>query len=238
MTATASLRSGAEGPGPAGAPGAGSAVDRAALRLRELIACGRFVGGQPLIEVELGRQLAVARSTVRECIRRLETQGLLVARPRGLQLRLLARGDVDDLFDLRELLEGHAAGRAAARFADAPRKDRLAVAEELRYWRSSGAAEVGSFSDRNRRFHDLVVELAGNVHMPRMLDQTLLVLFASQFRAWLPPGSISRAAAQHTLILEAIERHDGRAAELAMRRHIRDARRSIARLPDDAFGER
>jgi DNA-binding GntR family transcriptional regulator len=109
-------------------------------------------------------------------------------------------------------------------------------ADELRYWQSAAAGDVGSFSDRNRALHDFVVELAGNVHMPRMLDQTLLVLFASQFRAWLPPGSTLRAAEQHVEILEAIARVDARGAEAAMKRHIRDARRAMARLPDDAFG--
>lgn len=217
--------------------GKSSAVDRASQRLRELIARGRFVGGQRLIEAELGHRLGVARSTVRECIRRLETQGLLVARQRGLQLRLLGRSDVDDLFALREILEGHAANRAAARFGDVPRALRTAFTAELRYWRSGAAGDAGAFSERNRQFHDLVVEMAGNVHMPRMLDQTLLVLFASQFRAWLPPGSMARAAKQHVLILESIGQQDPRAAEAAMLRHIRDARQSMTKLPDDAFGD-
>ena len=218
------------------ADGEGSAVDRASRRLRELIARGRFVGGQPLIESDLGQQLQVARSTVRECIRRLETQGLLVARNRGLQLRMLTRGDVDDLFALREILEGHAASRAALRFGAATRPRRQALADELRYWRSAAAGDAGGFSDRNRALHDFVVELAGNVHMPRMLDQTLLVLFASQFRAWLPPGSTLRAAKQHAEILQAIEKEDPRGAESAMKRHVREARQAIAKLPDDAFG--
>lgn len=229
MTRSAALRTRADG--------GGSAVDRASQRLRELIARGRFVGGQQLVEAELGRQLGVARSTVRECIRRLETQGLLVARQRGLQLRLLSRSDVDDLFSLRELLEGHAADKAASRVGDLPRAQRQTLAAELRHWRSNAAGDAGAFSDRNRQFHDLVVELAGNVHMPRMLDQTLLVLFASQFRPWLPPSSMARAGKQHVQILEAIDRQNPRGAEAAMRRHIRDARRSMAKLPDDAFGD-
>ncbi|HUP05781.1 MAG TPA: GntR family transcriptional regulator [Caldimonas sp.] len=213
-----------------------SAVDRASERLRELIARGRLVGGQPLIESELGQQLEVARPTLRECIRRLETQGLLVSRKRGLQLRLLTRSDVEDLFSLRMILEVYAAGRAAARMGEAPSAARAALLAELRYWRSKAAGDAGAFSERNRRFHDLVVELAGNVHLPRMLDQTLMLLFASQFRSFLPPSSVARAASQHVEILEAIERQDPKAAEVAMRRHVTDARRALRSLPEDAFG--
>ena len=216
--------------------GASSAVDRATLRLRELITQGRFVGGQPLIEANLVGQLGVARSTVRECIRQLETQGLLVARARGLQLRRLDRRDVEDLFALRELLEVYAAGRAAKRFASVPSAARQAITRELRYWRSSAAGDVGAFSDRNRQLHDLIVELAGNVHLPRMLDHTLLVLFSSQFRPWLPARTIRPAIDDHVRVLESIEREDARAAEAAMRRHIQAARQALEKLPDDAFG--
>lgn len=216
--------------------GAGSAVDRATLRLRELILQGRFVGGQPFIEADLVGQLGVARSTVRECIRQLETQGLLVARARGLQLRRLDRRDVEDLFALRELLEVYAAGRAAARFASVPAASRQAIRRELRYWRSGAAADVGAFSDRNRELHDRIVALAGNVHLPRMLDHTLLVLFTSQFRPWLPASTIRPAIDDHVRVLEAIEHEDVRAAETAMRRHLQAARQALEKLPDDAFG--
>ncbi len=217
------------------AEGEGSAVDRATQRLRVLIMQGRFVGGQPLIEADLVRQLAVARSTVRECIRQLETQGLLVARARGLQLRRLSRGDVDDLFALRELLEVYAAGRAAKRFPLVSRAERQAIARELRYWRSSAADDIGAFSDRNRELHDRIVALAGNVHLPRMLDHTLLVLFTSQFRPWLSARTLRPAIDDHVRVLEAIGREDARAAGAAMRRHIQEARRVLGKLPDDAF---
>jgi DNA-binding GntR family transcriptional regulator len=69
-----------------------------------------------------------------------------------------------------------------------------------------------------------------------MLDRTLLVLFSSQFRPWLPAGTIRPAIDDHVRVIEAIEREDARAAEVAMRRHILDARQAVEKLPDDAFG--
>lgn len=214
----------------------GSAVDRTTARLEQMVAQGRLVGGQALIESDLCTQFEVARGTLRECLRRLENRGLVVARARGLQIRWLSRKDVADLFELRELLEGAAAARAARSFADAPQALQERLHEEMRFWQINVDSNVtGSFSERNRQFHDFIVALCGNVHLPRMLDQTLLLLFASQFRAWMPAQSYSRASIEHLEILQAVESGDAVGAEQAMRSHIRNSAIMNGQLPDDAF---
>jgi DNA-binding GntR family transcriptional regulator len=212
--------------------GSGSVVDRACARLHRLLVQGRLVGGQPLIETDLAAQLAVSRGTVREALRRLESEGLLVGRARGLQVRRLSRRDVTDLYALREHLEGWAA-RLAAQTGSI---EAARLAQERTVW--SGAESrfgLAAFGEQNRRFHDLMVEAAGNAHLPRVLDQTLLVLFAAQFRGWVTPGSVAAAAEDHLLVLDAVAAQRGAAAERAMRRHIVRSGRAITRLPEEAF---
>ena len=212
-----------------------SALERTAGRLRRLVVQGQLGGGQPLIEVDLALRLGASRSTVREALRRLESEGIVVARRRGLQVRRLSRGDVGDLYDTREVLEGLAARRAAEQAASAPKGD-ARFASERKLW-VGGRSEfaIAAFSEQNRRLHDLIVEASGNAHLPRMLDQTLMSLFASQFRPWLDASSIATAAAEHVAIIDAVIAGRGGDAERAMRRHVRNSARTIVALPDAAF---
>ncbi len=216
-----------------------SALDRACGRLRRLVGQGRLVAGTPLIEADLAARLAVARGTVREALRRLESEGLFVARKRGLQVRRLARTDVVDLYETREVLEGLAARRAAQRMVDSnapPPIPGARLAAERRIWTGvRGAFQLAAFSEQNRSFHDLIVAASGNAHLPRLLDQTLLALFASQFRSSLASASIHQAAAEHLLVLAAVVEGEGGRAEQAMRRHVRNSAATILALPDEAF---
>ncbi len=220
---------------------------------------GQLVAGQRLIEADLGLQLQASRSTVREALRRLESEGLVQARQRGLQVRRLSRQDVADLYELRELLEGLAARRAAVQLAGPAGGSAGASAgtstgtatgtaataqlkAQASLWkaatRSSSTGQAGgAFSEHNRAFHALVQETAGNRHLPRMLDQTLMLLFASQFRAWVAPSAVAQAAREHLLVIQALQDFDGQAAEQHMRAHVRASATTILALPPQAFGE-
>nr|WP_254896839.1 GntR family transcriptional regulator [Amycolatopsis sp. Hca4] len=91
--------------------------------LRERILTGRLRPGDRLVERELAEDLGVSRVPVREAIRSLEAEGFLVVQsPRRVVVRQLARVDVEELFDVREALEGLAAGLAASRASAAELK--------------------------------------------------------------------------------------------------------------------
>ena len=214
-----------------------SVLHGAADRLRRLVVQGQLGGGQPLIETDLAERLGASRSTVREALRRLESEGLVVARKRGLQVRRLTRGDVTDLYDVREVLEGLAARRAAERFAaGASAAERGRLASERRIWVGARSEfGIAAFSEQNRSLHAMVIEMAGNAHLPRMLDQTLLALFASQFRPWLVHAKVAEAAAEHVDLLDALKRGAAGEAERVMRNHVRHSARAITTLPDEAF---
>ena len=220
---------------PAGEPL--SVLHGAADRLRRLVVQGQLGGGQPLIETDLAERLGASRSTVREALRRLESEGLVVARKRGLQVRRLTRGDVTDLYEAREVLEGLAARRAAERFAAcASPVERGRLASERKIWVGARSEfGIAAFSEQNRRLHAMVLEMAGNAHLPRMLDQTLLALFASQFRPWLLHAKVAEAAAEHVALLDALKRGAAGEAECVMRSHVRHSARAITALPDEAF---
>lgn len=210
-------------------------------RLRQMIAAGQLSAGQALIETELAQRLEVSRTTLREALGELEAEGLaLRSRARGLAVRRLSRRDVQELYDIREALESLAAGRAAQNLEQAARAGAVAqrqpFEDALLLWQSAAdSGQLLAFSEANRQLHSQVLAAAGNSHLPRLMDHTLIDLFAAQLRGWIAPQHLRAAAAEHVRLVQALLKGDAAAAERLMREHVRSSAKNVLALPDDAF---
>ena len=102
-----------------GAPLTRNASVAATELIRQAIVDGRLEPGRRLKEEELARELGISRTPVREALLMLQAEGLVDAAPnRGATVRSHAAEDLDDLYQLRALLEGYATRRAATRLSD------------------------------------------------------------------------------------------------------------------------
>lgn len=190
-------------------------------RLIDEIRRGELAPGARLREIELAERLGISRTPVREAIRRLEADGLVVHLARqGAAIRSLDGAEVIELYEMRGVLEGTAA-RLAARAASAVELDELAaINAEL-----ATAAPGPQAQELNRQFHRTLLDAARNrflVKAMNALQKTLLILGPSTLE---DAARTAEATAEHAAILEAIRGHDGLAAELAMRGHIEAALR-------------
>jgi DNA-binding GntR family transcriptional regulator len=184
--------------------------------LRERILTGRLRPGDRLVERELAEDLGVSRVPVREAIRSLEAEGFLVEQSaRRIVVRQLARVDVEELFDVREALEGLAAGRAAER-AGAPELKRLerVLADAARATARGDAARITVL---NSRFHDEIVAIAGNTLLTTMLQplQGRLRWLTSQNEHW------AELLDEHRRLYEAIASGDADRAHTEAVEHVR-----------------
>jgi len=137
--------------------------------LRERILTGRLRPGDRLVERELADDLGVSRVPVREAIRSLEAEGFLVVQsPRRVVVRQLARVDVEELFDVREALEGLAAGLAAERAGAAELKRLERVLADA--GRATARGDAARITVLNSRFHDEIIAIAGNALLTTMLQ--------------------------------------------------------------------
>lgn len=208
------------------------AVDRAKRAIREMVGNGDLVPGQRLVEPDLAALLSVSRATLREAFSALEGEGLLkIERYKGASVRRLDEREIVEAFEIRELLEGLAARRAALRFAEAADRARLAELVEAmeRCVTLPGASQ--EFRRLNTEFHQLIQRAAGSAQLqgmvPYMSPPTVLRVMHQRLA---DVASLQRAAAEHRAIAEALLAGDAVGAEDAMRRHIRSTMQSASVL--------
>lgn len=201
------------------------------LAIRERILAGDIKPGDHLREVELAERLGISRTPVRDALRRLEADGLLVHEPhRGATVAQLDYQAVTELYTMREVLEGTAAALAAqhASEAELDTLQRL-LAEYTDELDAPGASRL------NRVFHRAIHHGAHNRYLVRTLDE-LGNAMALMGRTTLGlPGRQDEARAEHQAILAALAARDAPAADAAAREHIRAAHRArLQILIDDA----
>ncbi len=200
------------------------ASDRAYDGIREMIISGELAAGAPLGEEALAERCGVSRTPVREALRRLESE-MLVRRTESQRSFVAdwSLDDIEDVFELRAMLEGHAARRAAERM-DPESLKRLrdcnrAISEAI----SGQKADVDTFLDRNLEFHALILQVSAS---PRLT--TLLGSLIEQPVVWRTAHhygreELRRSHSEHDELLAAFARHDGPWAEAIMIGHIRRA---------------
>lgn len=188
-------------------------------RLLEDIRDGGLAPGMRLRETELAERLGISRTPVREAIRQLEADGLVVHLPRqGASIRTLDHAEVVELYEMRAVLEGTAA-RLAARAASS-----IELAELAALNNELAATPAGPQArELNRQFHRTLFDAARNRFLLKSisaLQKTLLILGPSTLS---DPERAALAVAEHAAVLAAFEARDGAGAEAAMRAHVEAA---------------
>lgn len=187
------------------------------------IMSGELGPGTRLGEEALSARFGISRGPVREAIRRLQQKGFVAYAPNvGARVASFSPQDLISLYAVREALEGMAARHAAEAITD----DELAELRRIQDDRESEAAGGGAYSvDADLDFHYRVAQASGNPFLTKFLCEDLYSLFricrAQNARI---SGRHEEALREHRMVLSAMEARDPALAELAMRRHIANAR--------------
>ncbi len=196
-------------------------------RLRGAIRERRYLPGQRIREVEVAGWLGVSRTPVREAFRRLQADGLLQLTPwRGAQVAELDRAQVVELYAMRRVLEGTAAGLAAE---NASTSEIGFLFELLKRERTPGLTPAG-LAENNRLFHEALYGAAHNRYLLDSLNalaDSLALLGSTTYEV---PGRADAARREHVAIADAIKRRDRKAAEKAARAHIAVAEKARLKL--------
>jgi DNA-binding GntR family transcriptional regulator len=187
--------------------------------LRDYLRSGHVTWGEPLREADLAARLGVSRTPVREALARLASGGLIEVHGRSFRVPALTGEDLDEIYDLRLLLETEAVRQAAARPDGAAGiTDVRHALEQARAAHERGDAE--GFIAANSRFRSAWLGMVRN----RRLVRTVL-FYADHVRA-LALLTLGDSQRQKVVlrgmadILAALERHDEADAVEAMRRYL------------------
>jgi len=196
-------------------------------KLVQAITSGEFQPGQKLSEAQLARQLGISRGPLREALGRLE--GRLVMRTPRIGVRVIdfSSEDLEQLFLVREALEGMAARLAAERMSavELTRLQDLLAHHASQPELASGSAYHQHSQDQD--FHFAVVRGARCERLERMLlDELYYQLRIQRLRSSTRPGRARQALTEHCEIVAALASRNPEAAEGTMRHHIRNARLS------------
>jgi DNA-binding GntR family transcriptional regulator len=207
-----------------GAPLTRNASSAATELIRQAIVDGRLPPGRRLKEEELARELGISRTPVREALLMLNAEGLVDAAPnRGAAVRSHSAEDLDDLYQLRALLEGYSTRRAATRLSD----------EEIRTLREScgrfeglleDGADMNELVQENLVFHQTILEGSGSVRLVTMVRQVIELPLVYRSYVWYSAAQQRISAHYHSQITRALEARDAERAELVMKEHIFEAR--------------
>jgi DNA-binding GntR family transcriptional regulator len=191
--------------------------------IREAILDGRLAPGERLKEEELARELGISRTPVREALLLLQAEGLVDAAPnRGATVRAHGPEDLDDLYQLRALLEGYAARRAASRISAEAIEQLRASCERFEELRSD--TELRELVRENLFFHGTILEVAGSARLESMVRKVIELPLVYKSYVWYSPDQKQISVHYHRQITTALAAGDAERAELVMKEHVFEAR--------------
>ncbi len=187
--------------------------------IKKAILSFQLIPGETLVESELGRQLGISKTPVRDAFSRLEKEGLVVKYPyKGTAVSELNQQDLREIFELRAALEGFAARQAAMQCSAA---DLSALRDILGRHQKAAARQNLSEAERcNREFHKRILDCAGNLRLAGILANLEDHLHRYRTLANYQIGRIQKSVSEHELVLGALAARDAAGAERAMRQHM------------------
>ncbi len=200
--------------------------DRVYVTLREHLCSGWVPRGQALQEAALAAQLGVSRTPVREALARLASEGLLGSDGRSFIMPSLLEADVDDIYELRLLLEPEALRQVASRIHE--KAQTVPFREQLAKMVTAHAGnDVDAFMDANYRFRAAWLEIVPNRRLLRAIE-----LYADHVR-YLRALTLGNRDVR-TVVLNGLKRiaaaltaANGTEASAAMRDHLLEAKRIL-----------
>ena len=195
--------------------------------LIDLIVGGELPPGQHLVETDLARQLGVSRQPIREALHRMEAEGWVDLRPsQGAFVHIPTDSEVDELLDVRALLEAETARLAAARRGSDLQPAQLARLREI-CREGEAAAEAGEFGaavTANNAFHAEIAVIGGNATLAELAD--IVGRRVQWYYRMVAPARGHGSWTEHAEMIEAIGAGDPDRAQALARSHTERTRQA------------
>ena len=187
--------------------------------LREAILKGDLAPGERLMEIKLANQLGVSRTPIREAIRKLELEGLVVMVPRkGAEVAKITEKDLREVLEVRASLEELAISLACERITDEKIAELKDALEQFRT--VIKGKDVTKIAQMDVAFHDVIFEATQNARLVQMVNNLREQMYRYRLEYLKDFSTHSRLDEEHVKIFEAVSARDIERATALIREHI------------------
>ena len=195
--------------------------------LRQAILKGELKPGERLMEIQLANKLGVSRTPVREAIRKLELEGLVLMIPRkGAEIAEITRQDMEDVLEVRTALEELAVKDACDHITDAQLSELKKASNEFKKALLEGK-DLVTCADADMHFHDVILSATNNRRLIQMLNNLSEQMYRYRMEYLKDERTHKTLIEEHDAIRRALKKHDKVKAGAAIRVHIDNQKRSI-----------
>lgn len=196
--------------------------------LRKAILTGELQPGERLMEIHLANQLGVSRTPIREAIRKLELEGLVIMIPRrGAEVAQITEKDLKDVLEVRRALDALCAELACDRITDEEKFQLKKACTEFE--NATATKDVTTIAAADVKLHDIIVAATGNKRLIQLVNNLSEQMYRYRFEYIKDENQHNNLVAEHRMIYEGIVKHDKEKAAQAAREHIDNQEKSIIR---------
>ena len=200
--------------------------------LRKAILTGELKPGERLMEIHLanrlGVRLGVSRTPIREAIRKLELEGLVIMIPRrGAEVAQITEKSLKDVLEVRRALDALCAELACERISEEEKRKLKQACDQFRHAAVTGDAATIAAADV--AFHDIIVLATGNERLIQLINNLSEQMYRYRFEYIKDESRHDNLVQEHRMIYDSIIRGEKKKAAEAARLHIDNQEKSVIR---------
>lgn len=196
--------------------------------LRKAILTGQLKPGERLMEVHLADRLGVSRTPIREAIRKLELEGLVIMIPRrGAEVAQITEKSLNDVLEVRRALDVLSVELACERITE----EEIAVLKKAcdDFERATKGKDASVIARADVALHDIIVQAAGNQRLQQLVNNLSEQMYRYRFVYIRDESQHEKLVAEHKEIYESILSRDKERASRSAKLHIDNQEKSIIR---------
>lgn len=187
--------------------------------LRQAILRGELKPGERLIEIQLANKLGVSRTPIREAIRKLELEGLVLMIPRkGAEVADITEKSLRDVLEVRKVLEELSVQLACEKMTEEEIEELKVAAEEFKQTLKS--ADVTEIAEADVHFHDIIYTASGNQKLIQILNNLREQMYRYRVEYLKEEEAYPKLIAEHEALIRCIKKREKEEAMKIMCRHI------------------
>lgn len=195
-------------------------------QIRANILKGELMPGESVTEMGLASECGVSRTPVREALRQLELEGLVELVPnKGAVILGIRPEDICDIYQIRSMLEGDVAARAARRATEEDVARLTEIIDLTEFYISK--QNMQQLQGMDGQFHQLIYEMSGSRMLRRVLKDLHYYIGLTRDASLKSEGRAAESVREHRAVLEAIVRHDDVMAQERMKQHVDNALKNV-----------